>query len=144
MNRMPTLVSNLPPRLASKPPRRRALITLTPLIDVVFILLVFFMLASSFLDWRAIELDAPASATAGGGMEGAVLVEILPGALRVSGQVVSIESLARAVSERIERVPTGRVLVRPAAGVPLQDAVDVLDRLSLAGINGISLVRTAR
>ena len=32
------------------------LISLTPLIDVVFILLVFFMLASSFLDWRSIDL----------------------------------------------------------------------------------------
>ena len=46
-------------------PSRRRLISLTPLIDVVFILLIFFMLASSFLDWRAIGLDAPADATAG-------------------------------------------------------------------------------
>ena len=30
-------------------------ISLTPLIDVVFILLIFFMLASSFLDWRAVD-----------------------------------------------------------------------------------------
>ncbi len=33
----------------AEPRRRRSLISLTPLIDVVFILLVFFMLASSFL-----------------------------------------------------------------------------------------------
>ena len=44
--------------------RRRPLISLTPLIDVVFILLVFFMLASSFLDWRSIDLNAPAQAAA--------------------------------------------------------------------------------
>jgi biopolymer transport protein ExbD len=44
-----------PPRLAAKQPPRRAVVSLTPLIDVVFILLVFFMLASSFVKWRAIH-----------------------------------------------------------------------------------------
>ena len=45
----------------AKPRRRRSPISLTPLIDVVFILLVFFMLASSFLDWRSITLAAPSA-----------------------------------------------------------------------------------
>ena len=41
-------------------PARRARIapSLTPLIDVVFILLVFFMLASSFADERRVELQS--------------------------------------------------------------------------------------
>ncbi|MBO8087018.1 MAG: biopolymer transporter ExbD, partial [Marichromatium sp.] len=37
---------------------RRNPISLTPLIDVVFILLLFFMLASHFDQWRALALDA--------------------------------------------------------------------------------------
>ena len=36
---------------------------MTPLIDVVFILLVFFMLASRFLDYRAMDLRAPGGGT---------------------------------------------------------------------------------
>src|SRR3546814_18552679 len=63
------------PSLRSKGGRRR-LISLTPLIDVVFILLVFFMLASSFVDWRAIVLDTPAAATRAGASEGALLVRV--------------------------------------------------------------------
>jgi len=42
-----------------KTKRRRIPISLTPLIDVVFILLVFFMLASSFQKTRTIEMVAP-------------------------------------------------------------------------------------
>ncbi len=38
------------------PPRRR--LSLTPLIDVVFLLLVFFMLSSSFIHWRRVDLQA--------------------------------------------------------------------------------------
>jgi len=35
------------PRITPQPPPRHALIRLTPLIDVIFILLIFFMLAST-------------------------------------------------------------------------------------------------
>lgn len=41
-------------------PRRKQLISLTPLIDVVFILLLFFMLTSTFVAWRTV--DTPLSA----------------------------------------------------------------------------------
>jgi len=47
-------------------------VPLTPLVDVVFILLVFFMLASSFLDWR-VRPVAVAGPAAGSVSEGAVL-----------------------------------------------------------------------
>ncbi|MGK0476314.1 MAG: biopolymer transport protein ExbD, partial [Oleispira sp.] len=40
----------------SEKPKQRNLISLTPLIDVVFILLVFFMLTSSFVEWKFIDL----------------------------------------------------------------------------------------
>ena len=41
-------------------PRKKQLVSLTPLIDVVFILLLFFMLTSSFVAWRT--LDTPLAA----------------------------------------------------------------------------------
>ena len=43
-------------KLGDDKPPTGVMITLTPLIDVVFILLIFFMLASSFIDWRALDL----------------------------------------------------------------------------------------
>ena len=42
--------------------RRRSLVILTPLVDVVFILLVFFMLAANFSDQRVIDMLTPAAA----------------------------------------------------------------------------------
>ena len=130
-----------PRRLAASSGRRRTLVGLTPLIDVVFILLVFFMLASSFLDWRAIDLGTPARASAGGAMEGALLVEVLPARLRLSGEVLPIETLATRVAAQVGARPDRRVLVRPADGVALQRLVQVLDRLAAAGATDVSLVR---
>ena len=121
--------------------RRRSPISLTPLIDVVFILLVFFMLASSFQDWRAIELDAPERAGASSAsLEGALLVEVLPDGLRLSSEPVSLDALAANVGQRVARQPDVRVLVKPVGDVVLQDLVRVIDALAAAGVTEMSLV----
>jgi len=130
-----------PPRLATEPRRRRPLISLTPLIDVVFILLIFFMLASSFLDWRAIELAAPGRAVGGGSLEGALLVDLRADGLRLAGEPVSLDQLASRVGARLAVRPGQRVLLRPADGVPLQQAVTVLDRLAALGVTELALIR---
>ena len=44
--------------------RRRSVISLTPLIDVVFILLVFFMVPTSFVQESGLEITRPESAFA--------------------------------------------------------------------------------
>jgi len=45
-------------------PRRKAAISLTALIDVVFILLMFFMLTSSFIHQKAMNINIPAPSAA--------------------------------------------------------------------------------
>jgi biopolymer transport protein ExbD len=123
------------------PARRRPLISLTPLIDVVFILLVFFMLASSFLDWRAIGLTAPADAAAGGSVEGTLLVEVRPEGLRFAGEFMPLDAVAERVGRRVARTPDITVLVRPTTGVDLQRTVAVLDRLVAEGAVNLSVIR---
>lgn len=118
--------------------RRRTLISLTPLIDVVFILLVFFMLASSFLDRRAIALDAPATGAAGSTLEGALLVEVRENGLRLSGVTVTPEALEAELRTHMGRQPDRRVVVKPAPGVPLARTVVALDRIAAAGARNIA------
>ncbi|SEP79741.1 biopolymer transport protein ExbD [Ectothiorhodospira magna] len=111
-------------------PRRRALISLTPLIDVVFILLIFFMLASSFLDWSAVTLSTPSSQSSAAEDQLPLAVRILPGGeLRLGGEPVSAERLVIALREQLAVEPTRTVVVQPAGEVPLQTVVNVLDRV---------------
>ena len=129
---------------ASNGKRRRALISLTPLIDVVFILLIFFMLASNFIEWRSIQLNVPAPATGGPAWERALLVEIRPDGLRLSGESMPLDVLVARVGERLAAKADQRVLVRPSPGVPLQAAVEVLDRLAAVGVVELSLIPNRR
>src|SRR3546814_3113150 len=91
-----------PTRRFSRGPRRRVRISLTPLIDVVFILLIFFMLATSFVDDRAIEVGAPAAKLGGASLEGALLVELRQDGLRLAGERLTAPQLLGRLQERSE------------------------------------------
>ena len=119
--------------------RRRTLISLTPLIDVVFILLVFFMLATSFVDWRVLDVSVTQDGSGPASPEGALLVEVRPGELRLSGRPVADGILLDRVRARLAKRPDQAVIVKPAAGVSLQRTVAVLDLLSGAGVRELSL-----
>ena len=137
-------LSGMPPqRLATSLPRRRARVSLTPLIDVVFILLVFFMLASSLLQWRSIDLDASAKTAAAPAKNEnkSIVVDVRTDGIRIADETISLDTLSRRLEAKVAETPDQRVLVKPAKGVLLQDAILVLDRLKAAGVANMSLIR---
>lgn len=121
---------------------RRNPIRLTPLIDVVFILLVFFMLASNYEDWHAISMDAPVQAEASIDSEpSAVLIDIGPSRLRLSAESISRDLLIARLEYQLLEHPDLVVLIRPVDGVLLQETVSLMDLLSDSGIMRMSLIK---
>ncbi|MEM6355027.1 MAG: biopolymer transporter ExbD [Pseudomonadota bacterium] len=129
-----------PPQRLGNRPRKRLRISLTPLIDVVFILLIFFMLASSFLDWRSIKLSSAGTPGNSSGVEGSLLVDLTAEGPRLSGEQMDLATLAQRLSARIAEKPDQRVLVRPAASVDMQRMVTLLDAIAEAGVRDIALM----
>lgn len=117
------------------------MIRLAPLIDVVFILLVFFMLASSFLDWRAFELDVPATAPASDAEQRPILIEVAAdGGLRVEGEAVAAADLAEAVGAlRASGDAERPIVIRAHGDAPVAATVRAFDRLQAGGIHAVSL-----
>lgn len=119
---------------------RRLSISLTPLIDVVFILLVFFMLASSFSQWRSLSLSAARPAAgAAAASEGAMLVEVTEEGVRLAGEALSPEAFGARIAARLEARPEQRFLLRAAPGVALQPVVDALDQMDALGARNVTL-----
>ena len=121
--------------IEATPRRRRNLVSLTPLIDVVFILLVFFMLATSFLDWRSIAMDLPGQGGEVSGEPTALVVRIgADAAVQLDGAPLEgLEELEQAVSSALQQEPDRLVIVRPADSVRLQQITWVVERLQSAG-----------
>ena len=120
----------------ARPPLR---ISLTPLIDVVFILLVFFMLASTFHDWRAIPLQSSGRG-AGTEMRGALLVEVTAQGPRLAGEALAIPVLIDRLRARRADDPDAALLVLPRDGVETGALVDLLDRLEAAEVRDVTLL----
>lgn len=127
-------------RLAARRRRPAVEISLTPLIDVVFILLVFFMLASSFLDWRAIGLQTAKLGGVGNASEGSVMVKLRAD----GGYMLSGEDLDRAgFSDRLKdlggRGTKPGLVLEAERGVPLQRVVDTVDLAAEEGLTNVTL-----
>ena len=122
---------------------RRSLVTLTPLVDVVFVLLVFFMLVSSFSDRGVIGIMTPAAAKqASEAGARAVLIRVAEdGSLNFSGVPMSAVQLAQEVAGRTVGDSTLSYLVQPEPGVTVQQVVSVVDLLKSSGAKNVSLTR---
>ncbi len=122
-------------RLGDAPARRRP--SLTPMIDVVFLLLVFFMLASRFGTTGSLPVG-------GAGGIGPVsgpprLVEVSPGVVRLNGVPVTLDALPGAVLSLVQSPATDLVVVRPRDDADLQRLVDVLGALEAAGFARVAV-----
>lgn len=126
-------------RLDLAPQTRKRAIGLTPLIDVVFILLLFFMLASQFHQWRALTLNAPARGQAVSPAP-AVLVRVHgEGRIDLDGDLIEPAGLSAKLADLKRLHPDLAVEVVSDPGVPLQALVTVFDRLDAAGISEMNL-----
>jgi biopolymer transport protein ExbD len=114
------------------PGRRARRPSLTPLIDVVFLLMVFFMLAARFGAERAMPLMPAAGG--GGAWEGPPrLVEVAAGGLRLNGQALALDGLAEALAPLMP-APDSPVVLRPDEGAPVQALVEAMAVLRAAGM----------
>ncbi len=114
--------------LVRKPKRPNNLLNITPLIDVVFILLVFFMLATSFAQYRLIGVETPRETEISETQEGAVVILLkADGGVEFDGDPIRPEDLDAAVAAIIAVDPLRGFLVRPEEGVELQRAVTAYD-----------------
>jgi biopolymer transport protein ExbD len=97
-------------------------VTLTPLIDVIFLLLLFFMLSSTFT--RFAEVPLVNAGGHGAVAEAPLFLQLRPDDLALNGVAVPLEALAQAV--RAQAADGGTVLVSLAPGVTAQRLVDLL------------------
>lgn len=120
--------------------RPRRGLRLAPLVDVVFLLLVFFMVAARLERPLAIAVEPPA-ASGRGALTGTVLVRLgQEGQVDVNGLPVAIPGLPAAVAPFLERDPATGFLVQPAEKASLASLVLVLDTLEEAGVAKITLL----
>jgi biopolymer transport protein ExbD len=120
---------------------RRARIEILPLIDIVFLLLVFFIYAMlSMAVHRGLPVNLPTSSSAG--IERALLLSITikdSGEILLDNNQIHLKDLARLLKLRAKGQDSPGVLLFADKRVSYQLLVKVLDQIRMAGLNRISL-----
>ncbi len=120
--------------------RPRPRLNIAPLIDVVFLLLVFFMLTSRFIDSASIDLSMSRASAPGQNTGDVLLVDVrLDGELRLNGLTLALDDLGPELAARAGADVDRPVAVRAEARVAVQRLVDVMDRIQAVGMSNIRL-----
>ncbi len=115
-------------------------IDLTPLIDVVFILLIFFIVSSVFKkEELALILDLPSSHAKEVEVDvKQVAIELSPTKLAYKGKEVTLEQLERSFENVLDKKQA--VLFRIDKKVSYEKVVEVLDLLQKYNLNNLALI----
>jgi biopolymer transport protein ExbD len=111
-----------------------------PLIDVVFFLLVFYVISTSFDTVEAVPVDRPASSRATQVQSGFVHVAVVKsGAIHVGPLVVDLASLPDTVRAALAHADATRVLVVADREVPTGLLLKVMDACEAGGAKAVDV-----
>ena len=113
-------------------------VNLTPMLDVVFIMLIFFIVTTSFVKESGVEIERPASSAATPRPEAQVMVALTAeGAVWVDGTPVDAHRVGEAVLPLVSE--RGGVVIQADRASTTGLLVEVMDRLREAGVEQIAV-----
>lgn len=119
--------------------RRRRLVSemnLTALIDIVFHLMVFVMLTTSFVVAESMELSLPsgkAPANASSALDVLRIEIVSDGSVRVNNQPMTMQQMNSVLADRVGDNPDTKIAVLTTPGVSVQQLVAVMDAVYFTG-----------
>lgn len=114
-------------------------INISPLIDMVFLLLIFFMVTTAFVEQTGVDVDKPRAVSAGELEKKTILLAVTAGGrVMHGGQKVDIEGVRGLVS-RLMRQERRPVIIVADRNVSAGLVVNVIDECKLAGADKVSI-----
>lgn len=108
-------------------------INISPLIDIVFILLIFFIVTTVFVEETGIKVDKPRAAAQQDLEQNSILIGITPaGDVFYGGRNIGVEGV-RSVVSRLLKQEVMPVIIQADKSTPTEATVSVLDEAKLAG-----------
>jgi len=119
-------------------------VNITPLIDVVFLLLIFFMVTTTFNQQAELRVDLPEASSEEQALE-VIPIEITidpSGAYFVNGQNLA-KNNAKALLQSLQKIVAGdkdkSVIIRADANTPHQAVVTAMDTVAKVGVSKLSI-----
>ncbi len=115
-------------------------IDLTPMLDVVFIMLIFFIVTASFIKEPGIEVNRPGATTADPITNQNILIAISPiNEIWINKQQVELRSVRSVIERMHSENPKGAVVIQADDKSTAEMYADIVDAAKNAGVIDISL-----
>ena len=123
-------------------PHRRKIPTLTPLIDIVFLLLVFFLLTAHFVKDESLDITLPEAESALP-LEDKQALEIVldkDGRILLHDMPVAVDKLTETLSHALQGRSNKQILLRGDQRAHLGLTVQVMDAARKAGAESLDII----
>ncbi len=115
-------------------------IDISPLIDVVFLLLIFFIVTTVFVKETGVEVSKPRAASAEDLERQAILIAVTyESRVWHGGREIGFDGVRAVVAALLEQNPDSPVVIRADAAAPTDATVKVIDAAKLGGAGSVSL-----
>ncbi len=114
-------------------------LNLTPMFDVVFILLIFFIVTTSFVKETGIDVNRPSATTAEKKAQGNILIAInANGDIWIDNREIDIRAVRANIQVLKASYPQSSVIIQSDQDASTGKLVKVMDQVRLAGVQNIS------
>ena len=115
-------------------------INIAPLIDLVFLLLIFFLVTTSFVKETGIDVNRPTASTAMPKEKGNILIGVdSDGRVFLEGRQIDIRSVQAHVERCLAENPEGGIVIVADKNSYTGIVIRVMDQCRLAGAKNISI-----
>ena len=130
----------------NRPAPRRSLISVVSMIDVMMILLFFFMVTSTYLNLDMVPAlqksdEAPGAAASPGAATTLMIRIAADGQAMVGGQTFDAAALSALLQDRLATDPLTPVVLFPSGAAHLQDLIGVMDVVTRSGAVRVRVIR---
>ena len=125
--------------------RIQAYISMTPMIDVVFLLLIFFMVTSTYIQTSSLNVDLPKAQTSDtSDQQNNTLVIYQNGSIEWNGSPVQWSELTSLFQNLKAENPDASIVIQGDQDVPYQSVVQAMDAARVSGIERLSLATVVK
>lgn len=115
-------------------------IDMTPMLDIVFIMLIFFIVTTSFVKESGIDVNRPTAQTAEKKEQAHIIVSIKAnGEIWIDKRAVDVRAVRANVARLQAENPLGSVIIAADRDTKTHVLVQVMDQIRLAGITNASI-----
>ncbi len=115
-------------------------INITPMLDIVFIMLIFFIVTTSFTKETGADINKPAAESTERKPRGNILVGIRSnGDIWMNGGEIELRQVRTFVERAVSENPEGEVVVIADRGTKTSDLVKVMDQIKAAGFEKLTI-----